>query len=210
MSIINGFNRVAPFYDALQRKIFGSALIDSQRVFLEKIPDNSNVLILGGGSGKTMQHLLELRGGCHIWYVEASDVMVALARERVRMQGHNVHFVHGTEAAVPRDVVFDAAITGFFLDIFPDKKVASIARAMGKNLKKRGVWLITDFVDTGKWWHRILLWTMYRFFRVTSGIEAGSLPHWEMQIAASGFEQRGAKRFFGGFIKTSIWRNDVA
>lgn len=210
MSAINGFNRVAPVYDALQRMVFGNALIGSQRAFLDAIPDNSNVLILGGGSGETMKDLLNLRGGCHIWYVEASDVMISLAREQVQTHEGLVHFIHGTEASIPRDVVFDAAITGFFLDIFPDERVVTIGRAMSRHLRREGIWLITDFVDTGKWWHRILLWTMYRFFRMTSGIESRSLPHWQTQVAATGFRQNRSRCFSGGFINSSVWTNDVA
>ncbi len=206
MSVINGFNWIAPFYDSLQKMVFGRALIESQLAFLHDIPDNSNVLILGGGSGETMKRLLELRKGCHIWYVEASDVMLKLAQERVRMREGSVHFIHGTEASIPENVVFDAAITGFFLDLFSDEKVAWMVSAMDKHLKGSGVWLITDFVNTGKWWQRILLWVMYKFFVVTSGIEARRLPDWEKLVAGSGFQQIKSRLFVAGFINSAVWK----
>ena len=203
MSGLNGFDRIAPFYDSLQRMVFGRALVESQRAFLDAIPDDSNVLILGGGSGELMKRLLELKGGCHLWYVEASAKMLAMARER--MEGHHVHFIHGTEASIPADVLFDAAITGFFLDVFPDDKVALVARTMDRHLRRSAVWLITDFLATGKWWQRVLLWTMYKFFIITSGIEARRLPNWEKLVAENGFAQMRSKSFFHGFIKSSVW-----
>lgn len=205
MSATNGFDGIAPFYDSLKRLVFGNALAESQRALLASIKKNGNVLIIGGGTGEVLEALLKVNEGCSVWYVEASSVMIDRTKKRIGESTSSVNFIYGSEDSIPVGVAFDAAITGFFLDLFPEEKVGILTRKIGRHLRNDGLWLITDFVDRGKWWQRLLLWSMYRFFVLSCGIEAHRLPAWEHQVGRNGFRERQATLYFADFIKTSAW-----
>jgi hypothetical protein len=63
--------------------------------------------------------------------------------------------------------------------------------------------LVSDFVDR-TWWHRFLLFLMYRFFRQTCAIEAKNLPDWQLQLEKVGFAECNTTWFYRGFIKSSL------
>ena len=207
MSSLNGFNAIAPYYDSLKRLVFGKAIFNSQVHFLQCLPKGGKILILGGGSGEILRPLLEENPDCTIWYVEASSRMLAQARKNSGSGARtNILFIHGTERMLPKEVVFDAVVAQFFFDLFPEVKLSEVYGDLHQRLTKVGVVLVTDFVDGGKWWQRILLRTMYKFFRITSGIAARRLPDWEEQLRLTDFTEAKFQLFYGGFIKATIWR----
>jgi hypothetical protein len=53
-----------------------------------------------------------------------------------------------------------------------------------------------------------LLKTMYRFFVLTCRIGAKRLPDWQQHISMTGFGLRDSKYFYGGFIKSCIYRRN--
>jgi tRNA (cmo5U34)-methyltransferase len=202
---LNGFNKVAGIYDALARIVFGKALRVSQRLFLTDIPPDGNVLMLGGGTGGQLRALLEINHSCRVWYIEASSAMLDRAEKQLdRTQRERVHFVHGTEAFIPVNVVYDAVITGFFLDLFTDQALAGVIAKCSSALKREGLWLVTDFVDNGKWWQKKLLSLMYAFFRITCGIEAQRLPLWQKAMEHHGYSEIKSKLNYSAFIKSSL------
>lgn len=206
MSVLNGFNRLARYYDPLKRVIFRKSIDDSQLCFLNKLPAEGNILILGGGSGDLLTALLEMRPGCSIWYIEASSEMILLATARLRGKPrHKIAFVHGTEEAIPMHVRFNGVVTNFFLDLFPDDAIAALCTKVERQLNPGGVWLISDFVNGGRWWQRVLLYLMYGFFVNACSIEARQLPAWEDQFGKSGFESKESRFFYKGFIKSCVY-----
>src|SRR3546814_10827854 len=56
-----------------------------------------------------------------------------------------------TEKILPEQVVFDAVITGFFLDLFPDDQGFDICRKVQDKISRNGIWLVSDFVYGKKW-----------------------------------------------------------
>lgn len=205
MRAINTFDRIAPFYDSLQQFVFGNALFESQIASIKSIDKGSNVLMIAGGTGKVLEALVAANENCHVWYLEASSAMIARSKQRLGQRASRVVFIHGTEESIPADVVFDVVMTGFFLDLLPEEKIAALAGKVSPRLAENGRWLITDFVRGGKWWQDLLLWTMYRFFVLTCGIEMRKLPAWERVVNQSGFHETDFKLFYGDFVKTSTW-----
>src|SRR5689334_9161862 len=100
------FDRVAWVYDAMAGVVFGKSIFASQSHFLDRIPDDANVLILGGGTGKILKRLFSIKPRCHVWYIEASSQMISRARRNVHKPS-DILFVHGTEDAIPNAVQFD-------------------------------------------------------------------------------------------------------
>lgn len=205
-STLNGFNRIARYYDSLSKLVFGKAILNSQVAFLNFIPPGSSVLILGGGSGAMLPSLLRRNRTGYVLYVEASSEMLKLAEknvpENLRSQ---VAFLHGTHHSLPEGVVFDVIITNFFLDLFPDEEAREICQQLSSRLRQHGLWLISDFVRGGKWWHGVMLWIMYRFFRYTSGVTASRLCSWERHLLTAGMRATASESFFRGFIKSGSY-----
>lgn len=205
---MNNFNRVSSYYDPLSRLIFGNSLRHSQILYLDDIPENGNVLILGGGTGWLLAELLRKKPSVNVWYVDAASAMIGLAKKKVSGLPHErIRFIHGTQDAIPAEVRFDAAITYFLMDLFTTPTVFDIISKVKNALVPEGLWLMTDFVKTEKRWHRMLLKSMYYFFRHTSGVEAKELPPWEPLMLASGLSIEKEEFFYNGFIKAVEFLN---
>jgi tRNA (cmo5U34)-methyltransferase len=204
---LNRFNWLAKHYDFLAGIIFGKTLQQSQLYFLRSIPPGCSILIMGGGTGEVLRSLLDINPTCRVWYVEASGEMVSIASKKIRKNDRDrVSFIHGTEDSIPDKAFFDVIITSFFLDLYSDEGVLNICKRFYHKLNKDGLWFVSDFVDGGKRWHRVMLWTMYRFFVLTCTIEGSKLPSWQKALESTGLAEMEFKFFYGGFIKSAVYK----
>lgn len=169
----NNFDRIASVYDLLVGLVFGKRLESAQSLLLDRVKAGDSVLIIGGGSGRLLEQLFEQQPDCRVDYVEASAKMLELARQRVGTD-ERVNFVHGTQVEIPK-ADYDCIITAFFLDVFGPDGLNDVIVELKGRLKKGGIWLVTDFNKTGRIGHRILLWIMHLFFRITTGLAARQL-----------------------------------
>lgn len=192
------FDPVAWFYDPLSRLVFGNKMRASQVRFFDSIPPGSTILILGGGTGWILDALFARVPDGKVYFAERSGAM--LKRAMSHGKGFDVKFIHAGWEDLP-EVTFDVAITHYLLDIFSDETLPRVCDAVSAKLKKDGVWLVSDFAPS-QIWHRALLWVMYRFFRVTCGIDAGRLPDWEGCLSRVGFFAQEYEFFYGGFLKS--------
>jgi len=206
MTRLNGFNRIAWVYDPLKRLVFGSALNRSQMHFISSVRTRTTVLVVGGGTGEILSPLVQENTVRRIFYVEASSEMLALARARVRGRDAGITFIHGTIESLPPGLTFDAIITNFILDLFADAEVARLCEKLESALEDGGIWLVSDFVKDGSWWQRALLRAMYMFFNLTADVQARTLPAWEAHLRHTGVMEVASARYYGGFIKTSVYR----
>jgi len=199
---LNGFDRIAWVYDFLSKLAFGKSIIDSQKYFLGNIRDHSKILILGGGSGWLLAELLKIKPDCEVWYIDASEKMISLSKRKIKI-GY-VHFIHGTELDIPVGNQFDVVITNFYLDLFTNHQLKEVIEKIQSSLNARALWITTDFVDGKKWWQRMMLRLMYRFFRIACNIESFQLPEWSRLIENAGMKEIESKFFYKGFIKTVL------
>jgi tRNA (cmo5U34)-methyltransferase len=201
---MNNFDSVAPFYDQLSKLIFGSAMKQSQTAYLPAIKQGANVLILGGGTGWILSSLFAVNPTCKVWYIDSSTRMINLSKRAALDSNHKVIFIRGTEDAIPRDILFDAVITNFYLDLFPPTACSTVIDKIRFSVHGKTLWLISDFVNI-TWWHSAMLRIMYQFFKITSGIQADSLCDWKKLLEQTGFAERQSTEFFGGFIKSGVF-----
>lgn len=197
-----GFDRIAPVYQLLTRIIFGNVLQRAQLHFIARIRSTDTILILGGGDGTFLKALLAIHPNLHIDYIDISPRMIALA-QRKTVPSANVNFIVGTEQDIP-NTSYSVVITNFYLDLFSDKKLKSIIEKIKGHLHPHARWLATDFVSE-KWWHKLMLWVMYRFFNVTTGIEARQLPDWQQHLARAIGGNPIQRKFYQGFITTAVF-----
>jgi ubiquinone/menaquinone biosynthesis C-methylase UbiE len=200
------YNNSAWFYDGLSRMIYGRALINAQVYLLRFIPQNSNILVVGGGTGAILEELTKLHpSGLKITYVEIAAAM--MARSKKRNTGSNqVIFINDAIENVPFQADFDVAITPFLFDNFTEQTMKKVFDHIHASLKPNGIWLNCDFQVTGKWWQRVLLKSMFLFFRIVCNIEASQLPDIEKQFEQHGYKTIGQKALFGGFIISRVYK----
>jgi len=204
MAAVN-FDRIAPIYDLLSRLVFGRSIIDAQVHFLNRIPQGSKILILGGGTGWILSEIFEQSAGHEIWYIDSSKNMIARAKKKV--ESHQlVHFVVGTEDDLPA-ISFDVVITNFYLDLFDDATLSGAVAKVAAVLRPGGQWLAVDFVNGSAWWQRVLLRTMYVFFKITCGLPISPLPDWHQALLGSAQVQEETQNFYAGFIRSAIYRS---
>jgi tRNA (cmo5U34)-methyltransferase len=105
----NGFDSVACYYDQLARLVFGSAISDSQSDHFAYVPNPSQVLALGGGTGWWLKDLLRIKPDCQILFVEPSYRMIEMARKSIGPD-KRVCFMQGTAESISEDKRFDAVL----------------------------------------------------------------------------------------------------
>lgn len=204
--VVNDFDRIASVYDTLASLVFGKNLTRSQHHFLHVIPENATVLILGGGSGELLQTLLRQKPHCQVVYVDASEKMIGLARLRVQ-NSPKVTFLRGTEEVQMPLPAFTVIITNFYLDLFTQQSLRRITPRLRSLLVPEGLWLVTDFVDPIRRWQKVLLKTMYLFFRIVSNIEASHISDWEKMITSTGLSCQAKEIFYKGMIQSVVFRD---
>ena len=200
--IATGFDRLAPVYQCLSEIVFGKSLAQAQQHNLNFIKSGDRVLILGGGSGVFLKSLLDQPAQITVDYIDLSGRMIQMACDKTK-NPKNVNFIIGTEHNIPQQS-YTIVITHFYLDLFSNNTLPDVIREIKTHITQETQWLVTDFVSE-KWWHKIMIWIMYRFFRILTGIEARTLPHWEYSLAHANLLPDKSKKFFGGFIKSVRW-----
>jgi ubiquinone/menaquinone biosynthesis C-methylase UbiE len=190
------FDPVTSYYDQLARLVFGQTFLKAQTSHFDTITRDSKVLIVGGGTGWILEKLPE---NCdQITYIEPSVKMIRKAMQR--SCPIPVKFIQEPIQNCQLDQVYDIIITNFFFDMFDDLHGFEIARMLYTSLKSNGIWIITEFEKGVNWWQRSMLYTMYLFFSLTTGIQVRKLPAWKEMMIKLGMEPKNTKSYFGKFI----------
>jgi tRNA (cmo5U34)-methyltransferase len=210
--IAKGFDRLAGFYDFLARAVYGNALRKAQSCFLPDLPSSAKVLVLGGGSGWFLEALLRQANPSHVVYVELSGEMLKRSEKRIQQNFPEalpkVTFLETRAEEVLAqfpDEKFDVIVTHCLLDMYDDPSLQALVGQLCMGLQPAGIWYFSDFskVEVGpmKPVSKVLIWTMYRFFRVACGIQAEKLPDFEKAFRENNLQQTASKVFFGGMIR---------
>jgi len=201
----NGFDFLAPYYDQLARLIFRDEIRNAQIYFLSVIPAGSEVLILGGGTGWIIPEIQRKQPDCRIWFLDSSPGMIEQAKKS-NPDIRQVTYVCGTIKDIP-DRKFPVIIMPFFLDLFSPETLRELILSVAKSSNNETRWLITDFVDQGKWRQKMLLKIMYFFFRVVCSLEAISLPDWRRALHEMTFIKIESRSFSRGFIESHYYKH---
>lgn len=198
---MNNYNTIAPIYDFLAQLVYGNDILKAQKTYLTAISENDNVLIIGGGSGKILLELLKIQPNCRIDYVEASDIMIDLAKQKVHAE--NINFIHGTEQELKQK--YDVIITAFFLDLFPFEKLLNVLQKLDMHLNANGLLLATDFYPNKSIRAKILYGLMKSFFSITTGLKSKKLYNFD-DILQQLFKKQAIHFYNKGFIFSGCYR----
>lgn len=209
----HNYDTVAWFYDSVARLIFGKAQINAQAYLLAAIPAGAKVFIIGGGSGRVLEDMAKLHPcGLNITFVDASERMIAKAK--LRNAGRNQ--VMYISAAVEQlefanwgiEFGYDIILTPFLFDNLTQATAIDICQRMDEVLMPGGKWLYCDFENTGKTWQKLLLRTMYTFFRLCCGIKAKRLPEISSFFFSHKYKIIAQKSFYKRFIVAEIYEKN--
>lgn len=201
--------RLASWYRWIEYAAFGKGLERRRFAFLSRLADCHRVLILGEGDGRNLARLLAAAPIAHCDVVELSPEMIALAKTRVG-DSDRVTFrcADALLAEWPADH-YDAIVTNFFLDCFREDEARRLMRQLATALKPNGIWLIGEFAIPLKGWQRlqaqIWIWTMYRFFGVTTGLRAKALPPIEALMREAGMRRIERAQERAGMMISEVW-----
>lgn len=197
----SSYNFIAPYYDRLVALCFGKTLTVAQTSLLHSPEAGSNILIVGGGTGLILETISSIcPSGLKITYADASEKMVALARQR-DIGRNEVVFVVKPVQELPTGS-FDMVVTPFLMDNFTEPVMRQVMGHLDGMLNSGGLWLFTDFCNPARRSQQFLLRSMYLFFKIVCNIGARKLPLTALQFARLGYLVEEEKVFLNGFVKT--------
>lgn len=205
----NNYDPIARYYDVLSRMVYFRAQLRCQIDQLIYIPANSQILIVGGGTGWILEELAKVHpSGLSITYVEISENMLNLAKKR-KVKDNKVTYIHSSAEEFSTADTYQVILTAFFFDNFPSGKVGQVFLQYDALLSPGGIWLFSDFYYTqasAKLWQAFLLKAMYLFFKLFSNIEAGALINMESYFKAQSYLPLQSSFYYHRFIKAIVYQ----
>ncbi|MGB0403092.1 MAG: class I SAM-dependent methyltransferase [Salibacteraceae bacterium] len=198
----NNFDSIAPYYNRLQKLVFGQQLLVAQIHFFQKISSQSKVLVVGGGSGEFLPHLLA-RNPKQITYVESSLAMMNIAKNN--FSDVCIDWQHKNVLDWKSEIEYDFILLPFVLDVFLQNKVDEIVKHISTSLTVNSKVILTDFYYTGKFYHKMLISIMILFFSLFSGIKARRLPNYEKSFARLNLVKTDSVNYLDGMVKSVVF-----
>lgn len=208
------FDRIAPFYQTMESWFAGRCLQRCRLAFLDRIPEPSQVLMVGEGHGRFLVPFRRRFPDAEITVIDGSVKMLGIAKQGLEQEGlrtEGINFVHSMigEWETP-DQRFDLIVTNFVLDCLTPEQLDQTVRKLASVAASDAHWLVADFQipDGGmaRWRSRIILGLLYRFFGVAAGLEARSLVPPDASLEAAGFGLLERKTWDWGLLKSEWWR----
>lgn len=212
------FDLLAPFYRWIEIISAGRKLQQCRTAFLDELPAPRRILILGEGHGRSVVECLRRFPMADITCVEASASMIEQARRNLDRHGLNesrVQFIHSDVLAWQAPAgAFDLVITHFFLDCFAPNQLEVLVPMISKATTPDANWLIADFqiapIGWRRWRSQLILWLLYRFFRLTTRLTAQELTPPDKLLEQAGFTLSKRIEFEWALLKSEWWRKGSA
>lgn len=203
------FDRLAPFYQAMEWVSAGGKLQRCRLVLLDEIPAPRRILLAGEGHGSFLPECVRRFPLAEMVVVDSSERMLEIARSK--SQAPRVEFVHADLLEwEPSDAGFDLIVTNFFLDCFPADSLAVLIGRLGRLAAPQAHWLSADFElapsRLARLRSRVILGLLYRFFRITCGLDARSLVSPDADLEKAGFSLHRRTTHDWGLLKSEWWR----
>ncbi len=205
----NNYDKLAPFYDFVSHSVYGQALVKAQRSVLSFVEDGKKMLIVGGGTGWILDEIEKLnKKNIAVTYLEASPKMITLARKK--KVSFPVEFVCAYAEDLYSERTWDIIMTPFFFDNFSLEKCLFILDKLDKSLVEKGWLLYVDFrltKENNRFWKRLLLKTMYRFFSFITHIETQKLVDMA-SILDKKYQEEWSRFSFHDFVFAAVYRKN--
>jgi ubiquinone/menaquinone biosynthesis C-methylase UbiE len=212
------FDPVASPYRWLEYLSFGPYLERCRFHFLAQLATHRRALVLGDGDGRFTARLLAANPHISVNAVDSSAGMLHLLNDRVSRLGQSarkrLQTIHSDALDFnPEGPPYDLVVTHFFLDCLLDNDVAILLAHIQPYLAPETTWLVSEFnIPTRQpaaALSRLVIATLYRVFRVLTGLKTQRLPDYASTFRRNGFSIIGHKPFLGGLLVTQVWRLDA-
>jgi ubiquinone/menaquinone biosynthesis C-methylase UbiE len=212
------FDLLAPHYRWMEFILAGEKLQRCRTAFLDKIPAARNVLLLGEGHGRCLVECRRRWTHSRITCVDASQRMLAQARRRLtrhRMESGHVDFVQADVLNwTPAGKGYDLIVTNFFLDCFRAEQLGPIISQLAGAAAPNANWLLADFqtarAGLKRMRSRLILWTMYSFFRAVTRLPARKLTAPDLFLERAGFSLQRRTETEWGLLHSDWWRRECS
>lgn len=203
------FDRVAPYYRWLETLVYRGQLQQARTAFVREIEHPRRVLVVGEGNGRFLEEFVRVHPGAEVDCVEESARMIELSRRAVGSA--RITFIQAdiqTVALPPNS--YDLIVTHFLLDCFSERNLERLIRQLGVAATGDARWLVADFCHPPRDWQRlrarVLIATMYFFFRAVTGIEARRLADYRPFLRAEDFECMKQVVAPNGMVRSELWQ----
>ncbi|MEY4483587.1 MAG: hypothetical protein RL693_1039 [Verrucomicrobiota bacterium] len=211
---VMSFDTLAPVYRWMELISAGDKLQRCREAFLAEVPVPRQILIAGEGHGRSLVACRRQFTEAQITCVDSSQGMLRQAREALRCHGlteDGVEFIHADLLSwSPPQGRYDLLVTHFFLDCFRADQLEVLVPLLASAAAPHASWLIADFQEAPSGWRRmrsrIILWMLYRFFRVTTQLPADQLTPADPFLKAAGFQQQRRLETEWGLLKSEWWQ----
>ncbi len=205
----NNYDAAAWFYDGLAQLVFGKTLVNAQRFLVKNIKAQSNILIVGGGTGWILEEIAKVHPtSLNITYVEISGRMINLSKAKRYLQ-NEVCFVHAAIEDCEIKDAYDVILTPFLFDNFAEERIQKVYNQLHQHLKPGGLWLLADFQIQHNYksiWQKCLLQTMYWFFGWLCNVETKTLVKMDSYFLSEEYGLLEEKTFYQGFIISQVYQ----
>lgn len=208
------FDLLAPHYRWMEALCAGGQLQRCRTALLPLILPPQHVLIYGEGNGRFLTELCRCFPAAEITVVEASSVMISLARTRLQRAGlaaAHVDFVHADALTwQPPAATYDLIVTCFFLDCFRADQLQYLVPLIASAATADAQWLLADFQiappGLRRFVSRIIVAFLYAFFRRATKLAAHELVDVSPLLSAAGFTRCQRHTFVLGLLFCEHWQ----
>jgi ubiquinone/menaquinone biosynthesis C-methylase UbiE len=208
------FDLLAPHYRWMEFALAGEKLQRCRTAFIDEVPVPSSILLVGEGHGRCLLECCRRFPAAEVICVDASGRMLAEARHRLSREKQSPTRVEFIQADIlgwsPPASSFDLIVTNFFLDCFREEQLARIVSRIAAAAVPDASWLLADFQIPSEGLKRIrgrlILWTMYAFFRAVTRLPAKRLISPDVFLKEAGFMLQGRVVTEWGLLHSDWWR----
>ncbi len=213
-----GYDRLAPWYERLERLRFGNGL---QRARLSLLPQLGlttspssprHALFIGDGDGRLLDDFVKVYPAINVTSVDVSPVMIDMQQRRLDPVGRSrVHWICADIETVEFEASkFDVIVTVFFLDCFNHPQLAKLLPRISTWMTTNGDWYVVDFClpqqGLRRLWARFWLAIMHLFFRWQTGLRSRYVVNILPLLDAEGLEPATTRRFHFDMIQAIVFR----
>ena len=203
------FDRIAPWYRALEYLTFGRALEGRRFEYLNDLTAARRVLILGDGDGRFTARLATQHRDAQIDSVDLSARMLDLARGRIGPDSR-VTLMHTDARTFEPCGHYDAIVTHFFLDCLSSAETQTLVARISKALRPGSQWIVSEFQipdrEPMRFIARAIVSALYLAFRILTGLRVNRLLDHGAALSAHGFRRRDCQTALGGLLISELWQ----